>query len=155
MNTRVWVAVLAGAVVVLTTGCPPKKPQEKLLTVEPRAEIAADQDALVVTGQGVAPADKPAGQGRLMAQRAAKMDALRQLAAVVGDFRMKSTASGAQINIEGFVQDAQEVQASYDSTNGIARVTLRLPLNGIGGVAKALGYDRILVASAAATQQKP
>ena len=155
MNARVLVAVLLGAVVALTTGCPQRKPEPKTLTVEPRAEIAADRDALVVTGQGVAPTDKPATQGRLMALRAARTDALRQLAAVLGDFRMKSTASGAQINIEGFVQGAEQVSEEFDAITKMARVTLRLPLNGIGGVANALGYDRILIASAAATQQKP
>ncbi|MBM3891532.1 MAG: hypothetical protein FJ388_20665 [Verrucomicrobia bacterium] len=155
MNTRVLVAVLAGAAVALTTGCPQKKPQEKILTVEPRAEITAERDALVVTGSGAAPADRAGAQGRLMAQAAARYDALRQLAAAVGDFRMKSTASGTQINIEGFVQGAQEVKSGYDSASGIARVTLRLPLNGLGGVANALGYDRILVADTAAGQEKP
>jgi len=151
MNSRVVVAVLLGAVIALTTGCPQKKPEPKILTVEPRAEIAVDRDALVVAGQGLAPADKPGSQGRLMTLRAAKIDALRQLAVVVGDFRMKSTASGAEINIEGFVQGAEQVSEEFDAVTKIARVTLRLPLNGIRSVADALGYDRILVASAAAT----
>ena len=155
MNTRLWVALFAGAMVALTTGCPQKRPQEKILTVEPRAEITAERDALLVTGTGAAPADRAGGQGRLMAQAAAKYDAMRQLAAVVGDFRMKSTASGAQINIEGFVKGAQEVKTDYDSASGIARVTLRMPLNGMGGVANALGYDRILVANTIETQKKP
>jgi hypothetical protein len=147
--------VLVGAAIALTTGCPQKQPQEKVLRVEPRAEIVADRDALVVTGQGTAPAGKSTGQGRLMAQRAAKMDALVQLATAVGDFQMKSSGNGARLDVKGFVQGAREVETAYDSTNGLARVTLELPLNGVGGVAGALGFDRILIVSATETQKKP
>jgi hypothetical protein len=144
MNTQAWLVLVCAGVVALTSGCP-KKPEPKILTLKPRAEIAADRDALVVTGSAAAPADKPRGQGRLMAERAAKVDALRQLAAVVGEVQVQAIPGGRQINVEGFVQGAQQVSASFDATNGMAQVTLQLPLNGPAGLAAALGYDRAVV----------
>jgi len=149
MNSRAWLALLCIALAAFASGCP-KKPEPKILTLKPRTEIAANRDALVVTGSATAPADKPRGQGRLMAERAAKLDALRQLAAVVGEVRVQAIPGGRQINIEGFVQGAQQLSASFDSTNGMAQVTLQLPLNGPAGLAAALGYDRTVVETATA-----
>ena len=144
MNTRAWLVIVCVGVVALTSGCP-KKPEPKILTLKPRTEVAADRDAVVVTGSATAPADKPRGQARLMAERAAKLDALRQLAAVVGEVQVQAIPGGRQINIEGFVQGAQQVSTGFDATNGVAQVTLQLPLNGPGGLAGALGYDRAVV----------
>jgi hypothetical protein len=144
MNSRAWLALLGIALMSFASGCP-KKSEPKILTLKPRAEVAADRDALVVTGSAAAPADKPRGQARLMAERAAKLDALRQLAAVVGEMQVQAIPGGRQINIEGFVQGAQQLSASFDATNGMAQVTLQLPLNGPTGLATVLGYDRAVV----------
>ncbi len=80
-----------------------------------------------------------------MAERAAKVDALRQLAAVVGDVQVQAIPGGRQVNIEGFVQGARQLSASFDATDGMAQVALQLPLNGPAGLAAALGYDRAVV----------
>ena len=102
-----------------------------------------------------------------MAERAAKVDALRQLAAVVGDVQVQAIPGGRQVNmiisrglgwrvvqaipggrqvnIKGFVQGARQLSASFDATDGMAQVALQLPLNGPAGLAAALGYDRAVV----------
>lgn len=147
MNSRARLALLCIALAALASGCP-GKPEPKILTLRPRAEIAAERDALVVTGSAAAPADKPRGQARLMAERAATLDALRQLAAVIGEMRVQPIPGGRQINIEGFVQGAQQVSTGFDATNNMAQVTLQLPLNGPAGLAAALGYDRAVIEAA-------
>lgn len=134
---------LCCAVMLALSACS-KKSEPKVLTVKPRPEISVERDALVVTGTAAAPADRPRGQARLMAERAAKLDALRQLAAVTGELRAQAITRGVQLDVEGFVQGAQPLSVEWN-TNGVARVTLLLPLNGPGGVAGALGCDRVAV----------
>jgi hypothetical protein len=100
---------------------------------------------IVVQGQGAAPVDRPLspGQKQLMAKRAAKIVALRELAEALAGVRIVSstlvrdaaTASDeAHAEMNAIVQGAHVIEESYDAGAEVATVWLQVELDGPNGV---------------------
>jgi len=107
------------------------------------------QRVMVVKGQGVAPSDRPLspGQKEIMALRAAKVVALRELAEVLSGVRVSgetcvqdAAARSDQVKatVDGLIKGAEVVQESYDEHKEIATVYLRLGLDGPSGLTESL-----------------
>jgi hypothetical protein len=104
-----------------------------------------------VVGSGVPNPDKPAGQARLLAQRAATADAYRQLAetlygvrvdaeTTVRDFVTESDVIKTQV--QGVIKGATPQGQPRQSADGAIEVTLRLPL--FGPLASAIGLEGVV-----------
>ncbi len=111
-----------------------------------RAELdkSIQEGFLLVSGLGV-PGErfKHKGQRKLMALRAAQVEAYRQLLEMVDQLKVSSDSevkdmAGAndtvRATISGMVQGAQVVKRDYDAQEEVATVYLRLPIKGAGGV---------------------
>lgn len=107
------------------------------------------QRVMVVKGQGVAPSDRPLspGQKEIMALRAAKVVALRELAEVLSGVRVSgetcvqdAAARSDQVraSVDGLIKGAEVVQEAYDDHKEIATVYLRLGLDGPSGLTETL-----------------
>jgi len=147
MNRKsVFLVVLCGALVarggVLGEG--PAMVKE----VRDLTEVFTER-AMVVKGQGVAPSDRPLsrGQKEIMALRAAKVVALRELAEVLSGVRVSgetcvqdAAARSDQVRatVDGLIKGAEVVQESYDENKEIATVYVRLGLDGPSGLTQAL-----------------
>lgn len=101
-------------VVITGYGAPnPTKPQEEKKVEEPKAtektESWADMDITAI-GNGAPPADAVnQSQARMMAKRAAKMDALRNLAETVKGVQIDSTTK-----VEDFITKSDEIRSKID-----------------------------------------
>ncbi len=104
---------------------------------------------IVVKGEGAAPSDRPLsiGQKRLLAQRAAKVVALRELAETIAGVRVSgetdvqdAAARSDQVRtaVDSIVKGAEIIQESYDEHAETAAVYLRLTLDGPRGLTEAL-----------------
>lgn len=104
---------------------------------------------IVVKGQGVAPSDRPLspGQKEIMALRAAKVVALRELAEILSGVRVSgetciqdAAARSDQIKatVNGLIKGAEVVHESYDDHKEVAIVYLRLGLDGPSGLTQTL-----------------
>jgi hypothetical protein len=104
---------------------------------------------MVVKGKGVAPADRPlsAGQKEIMALRAAKVVALRELAEILSGVRVSgetcvqdAAAKSDQVRaaVDGLIKGAEVVHESYDERKEVATVYVRLNLDGPNGVTQTL-----------------
>lgn len=102
--------------------------------------------AIVVRGEGIAPDDMGYSppQKRLMALRAAKVDALREATGVINGVVVSgqttvvdaSLRSGeVSASVAGIVRGAQVVKEVYDPVTAQAAVYLSIPMTGEGGVA--------------------
>ena len=76
-----------------------------------------------VSGSGFPPQDVSASQGRLLAARAARVDAYRQL--LIANKALTGEEIGRKI--EGYVQQAEVKETSYES-DGKARVIIEQPI---------------------------
>ncbi|MEK7772862.1 MAG: hypothetical protein AAB307_00820 [Deltaproteobacteria bacterium] len=101
--------------------------------------------SIVVKGEGAAPPNKTltAAQKRIMALRAAKVIALREIAeiingvAVSGDTRVLDAAvesDTVRAGVEGIVKGAQVIKEVYDPLSEMAGVYVSVPLTGPNGV---------------------
>ncbi|MBI4516106.1 MAG: hypothetical protein HY699_09875 [Deltaproteobacteria bacterium] len=142
MKTRLLsiLALALSAVAVRAVSEGPPVPKE----VREVAQVFTER-MMVVKGEGAAPSDRPLGGGqkRLLAQRAAKVVALRELAEtlagvrVAGDTSVQDAAARSdQIRtaVDGMVKGAETVYEGYDERAEIATVYLRLNLDGPNGV---------------------
>lgn len=104
---------------------------------------------MVVRGQGVAPSDRKLsdGQKEIMALRAAKVVALRELAEVLSGVRVSgetcvqdaaATSDQVKAAVNGVIRGAEVVHESYDDRKEIATVYVRVPLDGPNGLAPTL-----------------
>lgn len=101
---------------------------------------------LYATGVGVPPSNIISGtQGRHLAVRAATVDAQRQLLEIVKGVHLTATTTVTDLQakdiiitkLEGYIKGVQPVQIKYFRDNS-AEVTMRLPLDGRGGVASVI-----------------
>ncbi|MCK6556869.1 LPP20 family lipoprotein [Candidatus Binatia bacterium] len=104
---------------------------------------------MVVKGEGAAPSDRPlsGGQKRLMALRAAKVIALRELAETLSGVRVAgetcvqdAAAKSDQVKaaVDGVVRGAEVVHESYDERTEVGTVYVRISLDGPNGLARSL-----------------
>jgi len=104
---------------------------------------------MVVKGQGVAPADRPlsSGQKEILALRAAKVVALRELAEILSGVRVSgetciqdAAAKSDQVKatVDGLIKGAEVVHEAYDDRKEVATVYVRLNLDGPNGVTQTL-----------------
>lgn len=143
-------AVLPLLFVALGTGCggvsekPPTLPQE----IRDPTQVFSER-MMVVRGQGVSPSNRPmsAGQKEILALRAAKVVALRELAEVLSGVRVSgetciqdAAASSDQVRaaVDGVIKGAEIVHESYDERKEVATVYVRLSLDGPNGLAPTL-----------------
>lgn len=140
--------VLAGLAVAFTCdrtavgeGAPPKE-------VRDPAQVFTER-VLVVKGEGAAPSDRPmgAGQKRLMALRAAKIIALRELAETLSGVRVSgetciedAAAKSDQVKaaVDGTVRGAEVVHEAYDERSEVGTVFVRVSLDGPNGLTRTL-----------------
>ena len=105
--------------------------------------------AMVVKGKGVAPSDRALspGQKEIMALRAAKVVALRELAEVLAGVRVSgetcvqdAAARSDQVRatVNGLIKGAEVVHESYDDHKEVATVYVRLGLDGPNGLTQTL-----------------
>jgi hypothetical protein len=118
--------------------------QSDIGVTETGVDQAIQRGYLLVSGQGV-PGErfKHQGQRKLMALRAAQVDAYRQLLESVDKVKVSSESEVKDMAgendlvrtaISGLVQGAQVIKRDYDVQEEIATVYLRLPITGKGGV---------------------
>jgi hypothetical protein len=104
---------------------------------------------IVVRGQGVAPTDRPlsTGQKEILALRAAKVVALRELAEILSGVRVSgetciqdAAAHSDEIkaSVNGLIKGAEVVHESYDEHKEVATVYVRLGLDGPSGLTQTL-----------------
>jgi len=104
---------------------------------------------MVVKGEGVAPSDRPlaAGQKRLLALRAAKVVALRELAETLSGVRISgetciedAAAKSDQVKaaVDGTVKGAEVVYEEYDDRTETGKVYVRISLDGPDGLTRTL-----------------
>lgn len=101
--------------------------------------------SFVVKGEGVAPSDTSLskGQKRLMALRAAKVEAMRELLETINGVAISrdrtimaaSASSGAiSATVQGFIRGAVVIKQSYDASSEVGTVYLKAPLTGPDGL---------------------
>lgn len=117
------------------------------LVTDPRQAFMTG--SIVVKGEGAAPPNKTlsAAQKRIMALRAAKVIALREIAeiingvAVSGETRVVDAAvesDAIRASVEGIVKGAQVIKEVYDPMSEMAGVYVSVPMTGPNGVMAAL-----------------
>ncbi|MBI3753614.1 MAG: hypothetical protein HY266_06180 [Deltaproteobacteria bacterium] len=99
----------------------------------------------VVKGEGAAPTDRPLSpaQKRILALRAAKVTALRELAeildgvAISGETIVKDAAASSdtiRAAVQGMVKGAKVIQEAYDPTSEMAAVYVSISVHGSNGL---------------------
>lgn len=139
------VKMLFNVCLALILVCPPGLfAQSDIGVTETGVDQAIQRGYLLVSGQGV-PGERftHKGQRKLMALRAAQVDAYRQLLESVDKVKVHSESEVRDMAgesdvvrtaISGLVQGAQVVKRDYDMQEEIATVYVRLPITGKGGV---------------------
>ena len=143
MNTTSKLLGLAAIIVfaqVSLADLKPVIPKE----VRKNTEIFSER-VIIVKGEGVAPADRPLSDAQkgMMAKRAAKVVALRELAEVLqgvqvtGATTVRDAAVASdeiRVTVDGLVKGAEVIYEEYDKGDQAAVVVVRMPLDGPGGV---------------------
>ena len=147
MRTFVLASILS---LSLTTGA---LAQNNTLQESAGGKIDWQGQYIEAVGAGVAPAGKPAGQARLLAERAAKSDAYRNLLELVQGVQVDAettvrnyvTESDViRTRVRGAIQGARRMGPPRYMSDGTVEVTLRMPLYGAKAVSGALGADRLM-----------
>ncbi|MBI5971259.1 MAG: hypothetical protein HY884_08925 [Deltaproteobacteria bacterium] len=126
----------------------------------------AGSQGLVVKGTGAAPSDRPLSQAqkKMLALRAAKLVAIRELAEVIkgipitGETHIKDMAVASdtfRTTVDGFVQGAQVIKETYDQMNEEAVVYVAMPMTGTNGVVGTLLLPAILNSPPAGSSYAP
>ncbi len=101
--------------------------------------------AIVVKGEGAAPSDKSlsAVQRRILALRAAKVVALREVSEIVdgvsvnGETAVVNAAAESDVvrtTVQGIVKGAQVIREAYEPLSGMAVVYVSVPMTGPNGL---------------------
>lgn len=104
---------------------------------------------MVVKGEGAAPSDRPLGgpQKRLLALRAAKVIALRELAETLSGVRVSgetcvqdAAAKSDEVKaaVDGTIRGAEVVHEEYDERTEVGKVYVQLSLDGPNGLTQSL-----------------
>ncbi|HXQ22912.1 MAG TPA: hypothetical protein VN812_14635 [Candidatus Acidoferrales bacterium] len=150
-------ALAAGRGMSEDNGPPPKEVRDMTQVFEERL--------MIVKGQGVAPTDRPlsSGQKEIMALRAAKVVALRELAEVLSGVRVTgetcvqdaaARSDEIKATVDGIIKGAEVVHESYDDRKEIATVYVQLNLDGPSGLTQSL-LPKIMAQKAAAVPAAP
>ncbi len=142
MNTKGMTLQIALSLCAATTLAGPMP--DVLTEIRQPVEVFT-QRMVVVKGRGVAPSDRPlsVGQKELLAGRAAKVVALRELAEALGVVRVwgetliQDAAARSDVvraTVDGMVRGAEVAYESYDDRKEIAEVYLRVNLDGPNGL---------------------
>lgn len=113
------------------------------VTSDPRQAFTTG--SIIVKGEGAAPAEKKltAAQKRIMALRAAKVVALREIAEVIdgvavsGETAVVNAAAESDViraTVQGIVKGAQVIKEVYDPLSEMAVVYVSVPLTGPNGL---------------------
>ena len=104
-----------------------------------------------VKGAGVAPAGRPAGQARLMAERAATADAYRNLVEMVNGVQVDAETTVRDFvtesdlirtRVSGVVKGARRLGKPKFMSDGTVEITLRVPL--FGDLARAIDLQNVV-----------
>lgn len=118
----------------------------KLVTDPDRAFV---EGSIVVKGEGAAPQDAGASraQKRIMAIRAAKVEALREVAEIVDGVRIEgetmlvnavAESDLIRATVQGVIRGAEVVSEAYDPFSGMAAVYVSVPMTGANGLVSSL-----------------
>lgn len=162
--SRRWYVLVAVMISALASGRGQSLEEVPLQEIRGASQVFT-QRAIVVKGQGVAPTDRPlnAGQKEIMALRAAKVVALRELAETLAGVRVSgetcvqdAAARSDQVRatVDGLIKGAEVVQENYDANKEMATVYVRLSLDGPNGLTEAL-LPQILAEKAANVPPAP
>lgn len=116
-------------------GCPPAKYVERLVERTQVEMPAWTYEPITETGSATHP-EFSTPQGRLMAARAAEVDAKRRLAERVFGFTIHGSTTVrdfvaehdyVETVLEGYMNNATVIQTQFDTATGEARVTVQIP----------------------------
>lgn len=156
--TRRWQFLVVLVISALASGRGDSLDETPLKEIRDPSQVFTER-AIVVKGMGVAPTDRPlnAGQKEILALRAGKVVALRELAETLAGVRVSGEtciqdaadrSDQVKATVDGLIKGAEVVQESYDANKEMATVYVRLNLDGPNGLTETL-LPKILAQKAA------
>ncbi|OUO40382.1 hypothetical protein B5F82_04240 [Megamonas hypermegale] len=112
----------------------------------------AQTETITADGYGVLPPNKPFGQAKLMARRAAVVEAQRNLLETVKDVAIDSETNvemSMTLNdtihskVSGVIRGARVIDEEYIPEDGIYRVTMSVPMYGVGSLGQVV-FDNVI-----------
>lgn len=112
----------------------------------------AQTETITADGYGVLPQNRPFGQAKLMARRAAVVEAQRNLLETVKDVAIDSETNvemSMTLNdtihseISGVIRGARVIDEEYIPEDGIYRVTMSVPMYGVGSLGQVV-FDNVI-----------
>ena len=109
-------------------------------------------ETITADGYGVLPQNRPFGQAKLMARRAAVVEAQRNLLETVKDVVIDSETNvemSMTLNdtihseISGVIRGARVIDEEYIPEDGIYRVTMSVPMYGVGSLGQVV-FDNVI-----------
>lgn len=109
-------------------------------------------ETITADGYGVLPQNRPFGQAKLMARRAAVVEAQRNLLETVKDVAIDSETNvemSMTLNdtihseISGVIRGARVIDEEYIPEDGIYRVTMSVPIYGVGSLGQVV-FDNVI-----------
>lgn len=109
-------------------------------------------ETITADGYGVLPQNRPFGQAKLMARRAAVVEAQRNLLETVKDIAIDSETNvemSMTLNdtihseISGVIRGARVIDEEYIPEDGIYRVTMSVPMYGVGSLGQVV-FDNVI-----------
>ena len=109
-------------------------------------------ETITADGYGVLPQNRPFGQAKLMARRAAVVEAQRNLLETVKDVAIDSETNvemSMTLNdtihseISGVIRGARVIDEEYIPADGIYRVTMSVPMYGVGSLGQVV-FDNVI-----------
>lgn len=109
-------------------------------------------ETITADGYGVLPQNRPFGQAKLMARRAAVVEAQRNLLETVKDVAIDSETNvemSMTLNdtihseISGVIRGARVIDEEYIPEHGIYRVTMSVPMYGVGSLGQVV-FDNVI-----------
>lgn len=132
---------------IFFSGCAPQTGVLKLEKAEIETPgININGNYLVATGNGNAPNEiEQPGRKKLMANRAAKIDALSNLSNSIFVMLNKKGTIKGKINITSYVRGAEFTDEQISEDCSTAVVKARLPLNGNNSIAELIQVKEIVL----------
>lgn len=109
-------------------------------------------ETITADGYGVLPQNRPFGQAKLMARRAAVVEAQRNLLETVKDVAIDSETNvemsmilndTIHSEISGVIRGARVIDEEYIPEDGIYRVTMSVPMYGVGSLGQVV-FDNVI-----------